>query len=172
VRFATSAYSASADSNWKGLIIDGRNFWFMIMEPDGWTAEINDANARKLNAYFVPEGHTFNNAPGVIYIRVLHKQGLTVEQHLAADAEDFKKRHSVQFKKFKVDGIRYHNAARLDLIDNKYCDYLCYVDPGAFHQSYVIFVLSADMNVCNKYTDLYRTFLKSFLWGGNDVRIK
>jgi hypothetical protein len=170
--FATPAYPASADSDMKGLIIDGRNFWFMISEPDGWSVEINDANARKLNAYFVPHGYTFNNAPGVMYIRVLDKQGLTVEQHLAADGDDFKKRHSVQFKKFNMHGIRYRYATRLDLIDNQYCDYLCYVDPGATYQSYLIFVLSADMKVCNKYTDLYRTFLKSFFWGGDDVRVQ
>jgi len=170
--FTTPAYSALADSDMKSLIIDGRNFWFMITEPDGWKVEINDANARKLNAYFVPNGYAFNNSPGVMYIRVLDKQGLTVEQHLAADAEDFRKRHSVQYKKFNVQGIKYQYVTRLDLIDNQYCDYLCYVDPGATYQSYLIFVLSADMKLCNKYTDLYRTFLKSFFWGGDDVRVR
>ena len=167
-----SAYPASLDSDWKGLIIDGRNFWFMITEPDGWNVEINDANARMLNAYFVPNGHTFNKAPSVMYIRVMDKKGLTVEQHLKADTENFKKRHSIQLKKFDVKDIRYRHATSLYLIDNEFCDYLCYIDPGEGYRSYLIFVLSSDMNICGKYTDVFRTFLKSFLWGGDDVRIQ
>ena len=168
----SSAYPASKNPDMKGLTIYGSNFWFMISEPDGWSVEIDDANARKLNAYFVPNGYKFSNAPGVMYIRVLDKQGLSVEKHLAADAENFKKKHSVQYKEFQVKDIHYRYAARLDLIDDKYCDYLCYIDPGAAFQSYMIFVLSADMNVCEKYTNLYRTFLKSFFWGGDKVREK
>jgi len=169
---AESGYSAPKKSEMKGLTIYGSNFWFMISEPDDWNVEIDDANARKLNAYFVPSGYKFNNAPGVMYIRVLDKQGLSVEQHLAADAKKFKKEHSVQSKEFQVKDVQYRHATRLDLIDDKYCDYLCYIDPGETFQSYLIFVLSADMKVCEKYTDLYRTFLRSLFWGGDQVREK
>lgn len=169
---ASSGHPASKNTEMKGLTIYGSNFWFMISEPDGWSAEIDDANARKLNAYFVPSGYNFNNAPAVMYIRVLDKLGLSVDQHLAADAKKFKKKYSVQFDKFQVKDIQYRHATRLDLIDNKYCDYLCYIDPGETFQSYLIFVLSADTKVCGKYTDLYRTFLKSFFWGGDQIREK
>jgi len=113
---ASPTHSVSTDSDMKSLIINGSNFWFMIKEPDGWTEEINDANARQLNAYFVPNGQTWNNASSVIYIRVLDKQGLTVEQHLEADTEDFRKKGSVQFKKFDVKDIRYRYATSLYLI--------------------------------------------------------
>lgn len=166
----TSICPALNTENLKGLIIDGEGFWFIITEPDGWTVEIENANARKLNAYFVLDGHTWDNSSGVIYIRVLDKEGLTVEQHLEIDMKNFKKKkQTIQFKQFDINDIPYHHASKTYLIDNKYCDYLCYVDPGPEYMTYLIFVLSADMKVCDEYTATFRTFLKSFLWGGDQV---
>jgi len=172
VVLVTPIYPALNSENLKGLIIDGKNFWFIISEPEGWTVEIEDANARKLNAYFVLSGHTWDNSPGVIYIRVMDKECLTVKQHLEADMKNFKiKKQKIQFKRFDVKDIRYRHASKTYLIDNKYCDYLCYVDPGPEYRTYLIFVLSADMKACGKYTTIFRTFLKSFQWGGDQVKV-
>ena len=168
--FASFTFSAEKDSNMKGLIIHGDNFWFMITEPKGWTVEIEDAKARQLNAYFVLAGYTWHNSPALIYIRVMDKQGLTVEEHLQADMKHYmSKNQSIRFKKYDVEGFRYHYASKNYLIDDKYCDYLCYVDPGPDCKSYLIFVLTSNMKDCGRYTDVFNTFLKSFIWGGDKV---
>lgn len=168
--FINLIFSAENEKKLKSLIIYGKNFWFIITEPKGWTVEIEDANARQLNAYFVMDGYTWDNSPGLIYIRVMDKQGLTVEEHLKADMKDYKnKNQSIQFKKYNVKGFRYHYASKNYLIGNKYCDYLCYADPGPDCKSYLIFVLTSNMKECGRFTDVFNTFLKSFTWGGDKV---
>ena len=168
--FFNLTFAAAKENNMKGLIIDGENFWFMITEPKGWTVEIEDANARELNAYFVITGYTWQNSPALIYIRVMDKQGLTVEEHLQADMKNYKnKKQSIEFKKYDVKGFLYHYVSKNYLIDGKFCDYLCYADPGPDCKSYLIFVLTSGMKDCGKYTDVFNTFLKSFTWGGDKV---
>ena len=162
--FAAPQVSQKAE-DMKSLIIHGENFAFTISEPEDWTVNINDAVRKSLNAYFVIDGYTYNNTPGLIYIRVLNKQGLTVEQHLKADMDKFSKKDmEVIFEEFTPPVISYHFASKKYRIGDRYCDYLCYVDPGDKSDYYVIFVLSSDMKQCSEYNDLYRQFLKSFFW--------
>lgn len=166
----TSLGAASSESkDMRGLIIDGQNFWFIISEPKGRTVNIEDARTKALNAYFTINGYTYDNTPGLIYIRVMEKGGLTVEENLKTDMDDFARRKSVKFKKFDVPGIRYHYAAMEYLIDNKTCDYLCYVDPGKEYKSYLIFVLSVDTKNSGKYVDVFQQLIKSFMWGGDQA---
>ncbi len=166
----TSLSAASAEpKDMKGLIIDGQNFWFIISEPKGWTVNIEDAATKALNAYFTIDGYTYDNTPGLIYIRVMGKGGLTVEENLKADMGDFARRKSVKFKKFVVPGVRYHYAAMEYLIDNKTCDYLCYLDPGKEYKAYLIFVLSVDTKNSGKYVDVFQQLIKSFMWGGDQA---
>jgi hypothetical protein len=153
----------------KGLIIHGQNFWFIISEPEDWTVNIEDANAKKLNAYFTINGYTYDNTPGLIYIRVLDKSGFSVEENLKADMDNFTKRKSVKFNKFDVSDIQYHYAAMEYVIDNKTCDYLCYIDPGKEYKVYLIFVLSVEMKNSGKYIDVFQQLIKSFMWGGDQV---
>lgn len=149
----------------KGLIIHGEGFAFTITEPEGWTVNINDAVRKRLNAYFVIDGYTYENTPGLIYIRVLEKQGLTVDQHLQADMEEFRQKDiGVTFEEFFPPDISYPFASKKYLIDDRYSDYLCYVDPGEKYNCYVIFVLSSDLKQCSEYNDIYQEFLKSFSW--------
>jgi hypothetical protein len=149
----------------KGLIINGEGFVFTIKEPDGWTVNIEDAQKKGLNAYFAIDGYSYKNTPGLIYIRVMDKQGLTVEQHLKADMDKFSQDDkSVAFKEFAVTSISYHYASKNYLIGSRHCDYLCYIDPGEKYHTYLIFVLSADMKHCSKYNDVFRQFLRSFFW--------
>ncbi|MBN2241124.1 MAG: hypothetical protein JW793_00435 [Acidobacteria bacterium] len=154
----------------KNLIIHGEGFAFTISEPEGWTVHIDDAAKKRLNAYFVVDGYSYDNTPGLIYIRVLKKQELTVEEHLKADMERFSQDDKgVVFEEFRPAGISYSFASKKYLFGDRYCDYLCYVDPGEKYNSYIIFVLSADMGNCSEYNDIYGQFLKSFFWITDEV---
>jgi len=159
----------SQSKDMKGLIIHGQNFWFIISEPKGWTVNIEDAAIKGLNAYFTINGYSYDNTPGLIYIRVMEKGGLTVEENLKADMDAFAQRKSVKFNKFDAPNVQYHYAAMEYVIDNKTCDYLCYIDPGKEYKVYLIFVLSVEMKNSKKYIDVFRQLIKSFIWGGNQL---
>ncbi len=156
---------SQADQNMKGLIIHGEGFAFTISEPEGWIVNINDAVRKGLNAYFVIDGYSYNNTPGLIYIRVLDKQGLTVEQHLKADMDEFSRKDmKVVFEEFTPPDISYPFASKKYLIGDRSCDYLCYVDPGEKYNCYLIFVLTSEMKQCSEYNEIFCKFLKSFFW--------
>jgi hypothetical protein len=162
--------AASPESeDMQGLIIHGQNFWFMVTEPKDWTVNIEDAANKHLNAYFTMNGYTYDNTPGLIYIRVLDKSGFSVEENLKVDMDDFAKRKSVEFKKFEVPDVQYHYAAMEYLIDNKTSDYLCYIDPGNECKVYLIFVLSVEMKNSGKFIEIFQQLIKSFMWGGDQV---
>jgi hypothetical protein len=67
-------------------------------------------------------------------------------------------------RNFSLTDISYSFASKKYLIGDRYCDYLCYVDPGEKYDSYLIFVLSAEVKHCSEYNNVFRQFLKSFFW--------
>ncbi len=100
----------------------------------------------------------------------MDKKGLTVEQHLQADMEEFsQKDKSVIFRDYVIPNIPYHFVSKNYLISDRYCDYLCYVDPGEKYHSYLIFVLSSEMKLCSKFNNIFSQFLQSFSWISDQV---
>ncbi|MBN2320437.1 MAG: hypothetical protein JXR49_15250 [Acidobacteria bacterium] len=146
--FANSSQSQKAE-DMKGLIIHGEGFAFTISEPEGWTVNINDAVSKGLNAYFIIDGYAYKNTPGLIYIRVLGKQGMTVDQHLEADMEEFSQKDiEVVFEEFIPSSIAYSFASKKYLIGDRYCDYLCYVDPGEEYKVPILMAINFISRVC------------------------
>ncbi len=142
---------------------------FFISPPRDWSVEIDDAKARDMYAYFVVKGYTFETSPGVIYIRLMDKTGLTVSDHLKADMDDYRKNAGkVKFETFNVRGLHYTYAAKKYRIKDKSCDYVCYIDPDKEQQSYLIFVLTANEKNCSTYEGLFVDMLKSFSWGNKE----
>jgi hypothetical protein len=163
--------AGKTDKDTKGLIIDGKNFRFMVHEPDNWKAEIEDAKAKGLNAYFTPDGYTWKNSPAVIYIRVMEKYYKDVGAHLSGDMDQYKNdKTKIIFKDFKPGNLKYKNYTKQYLINDKTCDYLCYLDPGAEFDTYVMFVLATDKTNCDKYFTVFQSLLRSFTWGGDKVK--
>jgi hypothetical protein len=142
---------------------------FFISPPRDWTANTDDANAREMYAYFVIKGYTFETSPGVIYIRLMDKMGLTVSDHLKADMDYYRKNNiKVKFDTFSVGDIAYTYAAKKYRIKDKSCDYVCYIDPDKEQRSYLIFVLTADEKNCSAYEGLFIDMIKSFSWGNKE----
>jgi hypothetical protein len=166
---ATPAFSESPATKPDDMkeMLKGKDSFF-ISPPRDWTVEIDDANAREMYAYFVLKGYTFETSPGVIYIRLMDKSGLTVADHLKADMDYYRKDSKVKFETFKVHGLHYTYAAKRYRIKDKSCDYVCYIDPDKEQQSYLIFVLTANEKNCSKYEGVFVDMLKSFSWGNKE----
>jgi hypothetical protein len=101
-----------------------------------------------------------------LLVRFMDKMGLAVSDHLKADMDYYRKNNiKVKFDRFSVDNLNYQYAAKKYRIEDKSCDYVCYIDPGRQEQSYLIFVLTTDIKHCSKYEGLFVNMLKSFSWG-------
>ena len=164
---AAPAYAESPAARPDDLktVLKGKDAFFIAPPPD-WTVDTDDAKARELYAYFVLKGYTFETSPAVIYIRLMDKMGLAVSDHLKADMDYYRKNSiKVKFDRFSVDNLDYQYAAKKYRIEDKSCDYVCYLDPGTQEQSYLIFVLTTDIKHCSKYEGLFVNMLKSFSWG-------
>ena len=167
---AAPAFSESPATNPDDLktMLKGKDSFF-ISPPRDWTADIDDANARDLYAYFVIKGHTFETSPGVIYIRLMDKMGLAVSDHLMADMDYYRENTiKVKFDTFSPGELKYAYAAKKYRIKGKSCDYVCYIDPDKKQQSYLIFVLTADEKNCSTYEGVFVDMLKSFSWGNKE----
>ncbi len=140
---------------------------FSIVPPKKWTVNVEDAKNRGMYAYFLVGGYTYETSPAIIYIRLMDKMGLRVDEHLQADMNDSRKGNAdVSFHPYKIGKMKYTAATRKYRYGKKSCDYLCYVDPGKGEPSYLIFVLTTDYKNCDTYTEDFRAMLESFQWTG------
>jgi hypothetical protein len=151
----------------KSMMIWGDGFSFNIEEPDKWHGYTDDASQHGFNVYFVYDTFNFSTSPALIYGKVMSKSRLSVQEHLEADMENYRKSDKkVDFKNFKIANIDYEAATKKYIIDDKTCDYLCYLDPGKNIDVYLIFVLNAYMNVCDDFTKTFSELISSFRWLG------
>ncbi len=140
---------------------------FSLVPPVNWVVNIEDANDRGMYAYIHMDGYTFETTPALMYIRLMDKMGVGVDEHLKADMEASRKQEAnLSIHPFKIGKLQYAYAARKYLYGKKSCDYLCYVDPGKDDPSYLIFVLTTDYKHCDSYTEDFKSVLKSFHWRG------
>jgi hypothetical protein len=124
------AGSASADVNSIKGLIEGKDS-FSIIKPQNWTVHVDDAKTKGLYAYLVVNGYTYDDSPGLMYIRVMDKLGLSVEEHLKSDMDSYRKMKTpVKFEPFRIHKLKYAYAAKKYTIDKTPCDHLCYLDPG------------------------------------------
>ena len=152
------------------MIVYGQNFAFSIKEPANWNGYTEDAYKYTVNAYFCLSNSNFNNSPAVIYIRILDKAGYEVKKHLEIDMKNFKKKKKkIEFKEFKINKLNYKFASKIYIIDDKFVDYLCYLDPGKDSSAYLIFVLNGKKKISKKYKKDFIKIIKSFFWLGQNV---
>ncbi len=143
---------------------------FFITPPRDWTVNTEDARDKGMYAYFFLKGYTFDTSPAIIYIRLMDKLGLTVADHLKSDMDYYRENNiKVKFDSFSVGELKYAYAAKKYRIEDKSCDYVCYIDPGKGQQSYLIFVLTADVRHCSDYRSAFVDMLKSFTWGSEEL---
>lgn len=145
-------------------IVYGEGFSFKITDPNNWNGYVEDANRHDVNYYFCMPNYDFVTTPVLMYIRVLKKNGNSVEKNLELDMEHFRRTHDVQFSEYQLQNLEYKYASKQYLLDDKVIDYLCYIDPKENVPVYVIFVLSGPKELCGEYLNDFQTVIQSFTW--------
>jgi hypothetical protein len=147
----------------EALIVYGKGFSFKVTEPSGWYGVTANANRYMVNVYFPQPGHDYNSSPVLMYVRVMNKNGNTVQRNLELDMDDFSQRKKkVEVFDYTVNNLNYEYAAKKYIINDNQTDYLCYIDPAADSPNYVIFVLTGPKDTCDNY-------LVAFVSGGDKM---
>jgi hypothetical protein len=114
------------------LVVYGDTFMFMIQEPEGWTADIENAAKLSAGVVLVREGETFEKHGVLIAIRVAKKVDENTRDDLAHDMREFRNLYpDVQFKDLKASHPTYASHAKLFAIPKSRYDYVTYLNPGA-----------------------------------------
>jgi hypothetical protein len=168
--FLIGATTSTAQND--ALIIFGKGFSFSVIEPEGWLCHTEDAYRYQMNAYFCLGKKRINKSPAIMHITVHDKGGDTVQQSLAFDMENYKKKHpeKLEFLESPIDALAYEFAAKTFLIDDKTIDYVCFVDPDKNSPLYLVFVLHGAKEESPKYEKDFISLIKSFFWLTGDVR--
>ena len=124
-----------------------------------------------MNAYFCLGKKKINKSPAIMHITVLGKGGDTIQQSLAIDMEDYrKKRKKLEFLESPINALAYEFAAKTYFYEDKTIDYVCYVDPDKNCPLFLAFVLHGPKEVSPKYEKDFISLVKSFFWMTGDVR--
>jgi hypothetical protein len=114
------------------LVVYGDNFMFIVQEPEGWTADIENAPKLSAGVVLVREGETFAKHGVLIAIRVLKKVDENTRDDLAHDMREFRNLYpDVQFRDLTAPHPTYPSHAKLFAIPRSRYDYVTYLNPGA-----------------------------------------
>ena len=114
------------------LVVYGDKFMFVIQEPEGWAADIENAAKLSAGVVLVREGETFEKHGVLIAIRVAKKVDENTTEDLDHDMREFRNLYpDVQFKALKAPHPTYASHAKLFAIPRSRHDYVTYLNPGA-----------------------------------------
>jgi hypothetical protein len=123
--------SAAEEKKHRPLVVYGDKFMFVIQEPEGWAADVENAVKLSAGVILVREGETFEKHGALIAIRVAKKVDEDTKEDLAHDMREFKNLYpDVQFKDLKVKHPSYASHAKLFAIPRSRHDYVAYLNPG------------------------------------------
>src|SRR5512136_838935 len=128
--FPTAAASEEKEQK-RPLVIYGDKLMFVIQEPDGWTADLENAGKLSAGVVLVREGETFEKHGVLIAIRVAKKVDEDTKEDLGHDMREFRKLYpDVQFKDLQAPHPAYASHAKLFAISRSRHDYVTYLNPG------------------------------------------
>jgi hypothetical protein len=113
------------------LVVYGDKVMFVIQEPDGWNADLENAGKLSAGIVLVREGETFEKHGVLIAIRIAKKVDEDTKEDLGHDMREFRKLYpDVQFKDLKAPHPAYASHAKLFAIARSRHDYVTYLNPG------------------------------------------
>ena len=113
------------------LVVYGDDFMFAIKEPEGWTADIENAPRLSAGVVLYRESETFEKHGVLIAIRVAKKVDEKTADDLAHDMKEFRNLYpDVEFKDLKTPHPSYKSHAKLFAIPKSRHDYVAYLNPG------------------------------------------
>ena len=128
----TAPAGASEEKRTPGpLVVYGDDFMFAIKEPEGWTADIENAPKLSAGVLLYREAETFEKHGVLIAIRVAKKVDEKTADDLAHDMGEFRNLYpDVQFKDLKAPHPSYASYAKVFAIPKSRYDYVAYLNPG------------------------------------------
>jgi hypothetical protein len=113
-------------------VVYGDDFMFAIKEPEGWTADIENAPKLSAGVVLYREGESFEKHGVLIAIRVAKKVDENTADDLAHDMGEFRNLYpDVQFKALKAPHPSYKSHAKVFAIPKSRYDYVAYLNPGS-----------------------------------------
>ena len=113
------------------LVVYGDDFMFVVLEPEGWTADIENAPKLSAGAVFYPAGETFEKHGVLIAIRVAKKVDENTGDDLAHDMREFRNLYpDAEFKDLKMKHPTYASHAKAFTIPRSRYDYVTFLNPG------------------------------------------
>lgn len=113
------------------LVVYGDDLMFAIKEPEGWTADIENAPKLSAGVILYRATETFEKHGVLIAIRVAKKVDEQTADDLAHDMKEFRNLYpDVQFKDLKTPHPSYRAHAKLFAIPKSRYDYVSYLNPG------------------------------------------
>ncbi len=113
------------------LVVYGENFMFVIQEPEGWTADIENASKLSAGVVLYRGGETFEKHGALIAIRAATKVDENTADDLAHDMREFRNLYpDVQFKDLKAPHPSYASHAKVFAIPRSRYDYITFLNPG------------------------------------------
>ena len=114
------------------LVVYGDDFMFVIQEPVGWTADMENAAKLSAGVVLVREGETFEKHGVLIAVRVAKKVDENTQEDLSHDMREFRKLYpDVEFRDVQVKHPAYASLAKLFAIPKSRYEYVTYLNPGA-----------------------------------------
>jgi hypothetical protein len=114
------------------LVVYGDTFMFVMQEPEGWTADMENAAKLSAGVVLVREGETFEKHGVLIAIRVAKKVDENTRDDLAHDMREFRNLYpDALFKDLKAPHPIYASHAKLFAIPKSRYDYVTFLNPGA-----------------------------------------
>jgi len=133
--------AVQAQQKLDSLLVYGDNFIFSFKEPDGWVTDTEHATEYQANALLYPKSQSWQNADGMIRIRVNGKTDENVEKDVAADMSDYRQHFAtIQFRDIAVSHPTCHVFPKVFFVKNTFYEYVTYVNPGP--QSALMFSVS------------------------------
>ena len=145
------------------LVVYGDDFMFTIKEPEGWTADIENAPKLSAGVILYREGETFEKHGVLIAIRVARKVDEKTGDDLAHDMGEFRKLYpDVEFKELKVKHPSYASHAKLFAISKSRYDYVAYVNPGPVTPYlFSVTMYTGKKQADRKALDIYKDVIKT-----------
>jgi len=113
------------------LVVYGDDFMFAIKEPEGWTADIDNAPKLSAGVVLYQAAETFEKHGVLIAIRVAKKVDEKTADDLAHDMGEFRNLYpDVQFKDLKAPHPSYKSHAKVFAIPKSRYDYVAFLNPG------------------------------------------
>jgi len=149
------------------LIVYGKDFAFIVKEPDGWRGDTG-ARASKyhVNVVFLSDGKASRKQDVTIRVSVNTKTDENTVEDLNYDMQQYKKEFpAAQFSDLDMTHPEYKTFARTVFVPNVFWEYVAYLNPGPGKpRIFSVAMSKKDLPASDGELKAYKAILNSVQW--------